>query len=68
MYAIRSYYVEYNTAKIIDSIITAEQNGAELVIFSELAICGYSPLDMLEQKAFVEKCVAQLDKICAYIV
>ncbi len=58
--------LEYNTAKIIDSIISAEQNGAELVIFSELAICGYSPLDMLEQKAFVEKCVAQLDKICAY--
>jgi NAD+ synthase (glutamine-hydrolysing) len=58
--------LEYNTNKIIDSIINAEQNGADLVIFSELAICGYSPLDMLEQKAFVENCMLQLKKICSY--
>lgn len=58
--------LESNTTKIIDSIKTAEQNGAELVIFSELAICGYSPFDMLEQKEFVDKCIAQLDKICTH--
>ncbi len=58
--------LENNTKKIITSIITAEENGADLIIFSELAICGYSPLDMLEQKEFVENCVSQLDKLCEY--
>ncbi len=34
----------------------ARQQGCSLVIFPELAICGYPPRDLLERKDFIEKC------------
>ncbi|MBN1158809.1 MAG: NAD+ synthase [Bacteroidales bacterium] len=43
-----------NTAKIILAIRRARQEKAVLVIFSELAVCGYPPLDLLEHKHFIE--------------
>lgn len=58
--------LDYNTKKIIDCIITAESDNAELIIFSELAICGYSPLDLLEHKNFIIKCSLKLDEICKH--
>ncbi len=45
-----------NAQKIIEHIKTAKANGAQLAVFSELSICGYSPLDMLEQTDFIEQC------------
>ncbi len=41
---------ESNAYKIISSINKAKSDGAELVVFSELAICGYPPYDFLERK------------------
>ena len=46
-----------NEQKIIHAISQAKKEGAEIIVFSELSICGYSPLDMLEQKDFVEACM-----------
>lgn len=43
-----------NTKKIIESIETAKSKSADIVIFSELAVCGYPPQDLLEQKGFIE--------------
>jgi NAD+ synthase (glutamine-hydrolysing) len=34
----------------------AEEQGADLIIFSELAISGYPPLDLLEYSWFIEEC------------
>jgi NAD+ synthase/NAD+ synthase (glutamine-hydrolysing) len=45
-----------NTAKIIDFTRRAQQGGADLVVFPELAICGYPPADLLEKPAFVARC------------
>ncbi|MGC2639395.1 MAG: NAD+ synthase [Acidobacteriaceae bacterium] len=45
-----------NTAKIIDFTHRARQGGADLVLFPELAICGYPPADLLEKPAFVARC------------
>ncbi|HEY6446627.1 MAG TPA: NAD+ synthase [Acidobacteriaceae bacterium] len=45
-----------NTAKIIDFTHRAAQGGADLVLFPELAICGYPPADLLEKPAFVARC------------
>jgi len=45
-----------NIEKIIRSIRRARQEKANLVIFSELAVCGYPPLDLLEYRSFIEKC------------
>lgn len=55
-----------NTQKIIQHIQAAEQQGAELVIFSELSVCGYPPQDLLGHKDFVDKCKESLRQIAGY--
>jgi NAD+ synthase (glutamine-hydrolysing) len=44
-----------NAQKIIDSIQKAKSGGAELAVFSELAVTGYYPHDLLEKKEFILK-------------
>jgi NAD+ synthase (glutamine-hydrolysing) len=39
---------EENVEKIIRSIRRARQEKVSLVVFSELAVCGYPPHDLLE--------------------
>ena len=52
-----------NTAKILEFTRRAQQGGAELVLFPELAICGYPPADLLEKPAFVARCGEALHEI-----
>lgn len=52
-----------NARKIIDAIRQAEQAGAELVVFSELSVCGYPPRDFLEFEDFINKCYETIDAI-----
>lgn len=54
---------DYNYEKIKNAIELAKSEKSDLIIFSELAICGYSPLDMLKKKKFIEKCNQYLEKI-----
>ncbi len=54
---------EDNTRKIIEGIQWAKKQGADLVIFSELCICGYPPRDFLEFQDFINKCYASIDII-----
>lgn len=56
---------EANTAKIIAAIREAEQQGADLVVFSELSVCGYPPRDFLEFDDFIAKSYAAIDEIKA---
>src|SRR5713226_4426205 len=49
-----------NSAKIIDVSRKAKERGADLVVFSELCLCGYLPLDLLERPAFLERNRAEL--------
>lgn len=49
--------IEGNRKKILQTVLDARKQQAELVVFSELAICGYPPLDLLERGTFVESCV-----------
>jgi NAD+ synthase (glutamine-hydrolysing) len=42
-----------NTKKILEYAVRAEDIGASLVVFPELAVCGYPPADFLEKAAFV---------------
>ncbi|HEU4636858.1 MAG TPA: NAD+ synthase [Edaphobacter sp.] len=44
-----------NTSKILEFAARASQQGAELVVFPELAICGYPPADFLEKEAFLQR-------------
>ncbi|MBP7558625.1 MAG: NAD+ synthase, partial [Chitinophagaceae bacterium] len=52
-----------NTSKIIAAIRQARQDGADLIVFSELAVCGYPPRDFLEFEDFVQQCYAAIDRI-----
>ena len=46
---------EGNVAKMKQNITDARAGGADLVLFTELAICGYPPRDFLEFEDFIEK-------------
>jgi len=54
---------EENATKIIDGINKAKLAGADLVMFSELCICGYPPRDFLEFNDFIRQCYDTLDRI-----
>jgi NAD+ synthase (glutamine-hydrolysing) len=54
---------EDNTRKIIEGIEWAKKQKADLVVFSELCICGYPPRDFLEFNDFINKCYESLDRI-----
>jgi NAD+ synthase (glutamine-hydrolysing) len=57
---------EKNRQNIIDGIGWAKQQGADLVVFSELCICGYPPRDFLEFDDFINKCYESIDIIKQY--
>ncbi|HRF20457.1 MAG TPA: nitrilase-related carbon-nitrogen hydrolase, partial [Chitinophagaceae bacterium] len=57
---------ESNTQKIINGIEKAKQSGADLVVFSELCVCGYPPRDFLEFEDFINKCYESVDRIREY--
>ena len=44
-----------NSARILDLARQAKQSGADLAVFSELCVCGYLPLDLLERPGFLER-------------
>lgn len=54
---------EKNTEKIISAIQEAKQQGADLVMFTELCVCGYPPRDFLEFNDFMNQCYAAIDAI-----
>jgi NAD+ synthase (glutamine-hydrolysing) len=66
-----------NSKKIIESSRQALTQGAEMILFPELAVCGYPPRDLLEKPAFVERnqqvvkeiaqAVPQLTIVCGFV-
>jgi NAD+ synthase (glutamine-hydrolysing) len=52
-----------NTVKIIKRILEAKNKGADIICFSELAICGYPPRDFLEFSDFLEHVQESLNEI-----
>ncbi|MCS6935165.1 MAG: NAD+ synthase [Chitinophagales bacterium] len=57
---------EANTQKIIDAIRQAEKLQADLVVFSELCVCGYPARDFLEFKDFINQCELAIQTIAAH--
>ena len=55
-----------NTSKILEFACRAMDMNADLVIFPELAVCGYPAADLLEKKAFVRRAAEALDEVCAW--
>lgn len=54
---------ESNTNKIIQAIEKAKLQGGDLVIFSEMSVCGYPARDFVEFNDFINKCYAAIDQI-----
>lgn len=54
---------ESNTSKIIAAIEKARKDGADLVVFAELALSGYPPRDFLEFDDFIERCQRSVNSI-----
>ena len=62
----QNYHVgnfEENTRKILDGIAKAKTASADLVIFTELCVCGYPPRDFLEFEDFIAQSYAAVDRI-----
>ncbi len=54
---------EANTSKIVAAIKEAKEKGGDLVVFSELCVCGYPPRDFLEFNDFVQQSLDAIDLI-----
>jgi len=54
---------ELNTKKIITAIQEAKAAGADLILFSEMCVCGYPARDFVEFNNFITQCEASVDRI-----
>ena len=54
---------EKNTNKIIDAIKVAKSKNADLIVFSEMSICGYPARDFLDFTDFINQCYKSIEKI-----
>ena len=47
--------IEGNVARMVAAAQQAARESSDLVVFSELALCGYYPADMLDEPAFLRR-------------
>ncbi|EXI82222.1 MAG: Glutamine-dependent NAD(+) synthetase [Candidatus Accumulibacter appositus] len=54
-----------NAARILDFAERAREQGADLLLTPELALCGYPPEDLLLREDFCTACTAELEAMAA---
>jgi NAD+ synthase (glutamine-hydrolysing) len=54
-----------NAAKIVQFALQARSAGAGLILFPELAVCGYPPRDLVERPSFVARCRATVERVAS---
>ena len=54
---------EQNTDKMLCAIEEAKKQGADLILFSEMSVCGYPARDFVEFNDFIHQCYQQIDII-----
>ncbi len=54
---------ELNTQKIIEAIKAAKAQQGDLIVFSEMCVCGYPARDFVEFDDFIQKCYTAIDAI-----
>jgi NAD+ synthase (glutamine-hydrolysing) len=57
-----------NARLILDFTARAAAQSADLVVFPELAVCGYPPADLLEKSSFLSRARQTLDEIAAHTI
>lgn len=55
-----------NVQKIIHEINEAKAKNVDLIVFPELAVCGYPPRDFLEFDSFIDSCEDAIDQIAKH--
>jgi NAD+ synthase (glutamine-hydrolysing) len=55
--------IDGNIDKMVAFAINAKQGGARLIIFPELAVCGYPPMDLLLKDSFIAANLKGLDRL-----
>ena len=58
--------IDGNREKILNAYHELCKQGAELVIYSELAVCGYPPRDLLYKSDFIKRCKDSLRLIAEH--
>ena len=54
---------EQNAQKILCAIEEAKKQGADLILFSEMSVCGYPARDFVEFEDFINQCYLSIDRI-----
>jgi NAD+ synthase (glutamine-hydrolysing) len=54
---------EGNVAKILQYAKMAADRQADLVVFPEMAVCGYPPRDLVERRDFIERSESELSRL-----
>ncbi len=52
-----------NVRKIVELSVASQSGGADMVIFPEMAVCGYPPADLLEKPSFLARAEEALTEI-----
>jgi NAD+ synthase (glutamine-hydrolysing) len=52
-----------NSARILSLAEQAHQRGANVAVFTELCVCGYFPLDLLERPAFIDRTLEEVKNL-----
>ena len=52
-----------NIRKIVEVSLASQRQGVDLVIFPEMAVCGYPPADLLEKASFLDRAQQALAEI-----
>ncbi len=56
-----------NVRKIVEVSVASQRHGADLVIFPEMAVCGYPPADLLEKASFLARAEEALEEIAEQV-
>ncbi|MCF7833228.1 MAG: NAD+ synthase [Candidatus Marinimicrobia bacterium] len=59
--------VSGNAVKIIEAILNAKKEQADIILFPELALCGYPPLDLVLEKEFVTANKEKISEIAVHV-
>ena len=54
---------EGNLQKMLAAVEEARKQGADIVVFGELSVCGYPPRDFLEFDDFIRRCQDSIKKL-----
>ncbi|MDR5728786.1 MAG: NAD+ synthase [Terriglobia bacterium] len=56
-----------NIRKIVELSLVSDQQGADMVVFPEMAVCGYPPADLLEKASFLARAEDALAEIAVSV-